>query len=342
MSGLGTSFGFGACTNFPRDLVNSDCVLVMGSNMAESHPVGFLWPTLAQQAGATLIHVDPRYTRTSAAADVHVTIRPGTDLAFLGGIVRYIVANDRHFAEYVVHYTNAATLLSPDYSFDGQQGVFAGYDPATKKYDLLPHAWDYVMEVDAEGRPIRPKTDPTLQDPNCVFQVLKRHFDPYTPETVAAVCGCRPEDVVKVAELLCRNSGRERTSAIAYALGWTQHGTGPQIIRTSAIVQLLLGNLGRPGGGIIALRGHANVQGATDIPTLFNSLPNYLPAPHAVAAQATLGGLPRQRPFLRRTARRGCRRPVADGRDPRRLGEPAKVHGQPAQGLVRRRRHGRQ
>ncbi len=288
MSGLGTSFGFGACTNFPRDLVNSDCILVMGSNMAESHPVGFLWPTLAQQAGATLIHVDPRYTRTSAAADVHVTIRPGTDLAFLGGIVRYIVANRRHFEEYVVHYTNAATLLSPDYSFDGQQGVFAGYDPVTKKYDLLPHAWDYVMEVDAEGRPIRPKTDPSLQDPNCVFQVLKRHFDPYTPEAVAAICGCRPDDVVKVAELLCRNSGRERTSAIAYALGWTQHGTGPQIIRTAAIVQMLLGNLGRPGGGIIALRGHANVQGATDIPTLFNSLPNYLPAPHAVGAQATL------------------------------------------------------
>jgi formate dehydrogenase major subunit len=288
VSGLGTSFGFGACTNFPRDLLNSDCVLVMGSNMAESHPVAFLWPTQAQQAGATLIHVDPRYTRTSAAADVHVTIRPGTDLAFLGAIVRYILHNQRYFREYVAHYTNAATILSPEYSFDFEQGVFAGYDPATRKYDLLPHAWDYEMETDNQGQMVRPKTDPTLEHPRCVLQVLKRHFDPYTPEKVAEICGCSPGDIVKVAELLCRNSGRERTSAIAYALGWTQHGTGPQIIRTAAIVQLLLGNLGRPGGGIIALRGHANVQGATDIPTLFNTLPNYLPAPHAVAAQATL------------------------------------------------------
>jgi formate dehydrogenase major subunit len=285
--GLGASFGFGACTNFPRDLVNSDCVLIMGSNMAEAHPVGFRWPIEAQQRGALLIHVDPRYTRTSAAADVHVAIRPGSDLAFLGGIVRYILEHERHFAEYVAHYTNAATLLTPEYSFDEERGLFAGYNPATHRYDLLPHAWEYAMEPGPDGE-LRPRTDPTLQDPLCVFQVLKRHFARYTPEAVADICGCRPDDVVKVAELLCRNSGRERTSAIAYALGWTQHGTGVQIIRTAAIVQLLLGNIGRPGGGIIALRGHANVQGATDIPTLFNNLPNYLPMPHAVPAQATL------------------------------------------------------
>lgn len=126
MSGLGTSFGFGACTNFHRDLVNSDCILIMGSNMAESHPVGFLWPTLAQQQGATLIHVDPRYTRTSAVADVHVTIRPGTDLAFLGGIIHYILEQKKYFEEYVVHYANAATLLTPAYAFDDQAGLFAG------------------------------------------------------------------------------------------------------------------------------------------------------------------------------------------------------------------------
>lgn len=288
MSGLGTSFGFGACTNFPRDLVNSDCVLVMGSNMAESHPVGFLWPTLAQQSGATLIHVDPRYTRTSAAADVHVTIRPGTDLAFLGGIVHYVLENKRYFEEYMVHYTNATTLLSPEYCFDFEQGLFVGFDPATQRYDLAPRAWEYQMEPGSDGAPAHPKTDATLQDPLCVFQVLKRHFAAYTPEKVASICGCRPQDVVKVAELLCANSGRERTSAMAYALGWTQHATGPQIIRTAAIIQLLLGNMGRPGGGIIALRGHANVQGATDIPTLFGALPNYLPMPHATPAQATL------------------------------------------------------
>ena len=228
MSGLGTSFGFGACTNFPRDLVNSDCILVMGSNMAESHPVGFQWPVLAQQKGATLIHVDPRYTRTSAAADVHVAIRPGTDLAFLGGIIRYILANNRHFEEYVVHYTNASAVLSPEYGFDQEHGVFAGFDPNTNKYELLPSAWEY--QVRADGTTV---TDPTLQDPCCVFQVLTRHFELYTPEKVASICGCRPEDVIKVAELLCRNSGRERTSAICYALGWTQHGSGPQIIRAA-------------------------------------------------------------------------------------------------------------
>lgn len=288
MSGLGTSFGFGACTNFPRDLVNSDCILIMGSNMAESHPVGFLWPTLAQQKGATLIHVDPRYTRTSAVADVHVTIRPGTDLAFLGGVIHYILEQKRYFEEYVVHYTNAATLLTPAYSFDDETGLFAGWNPATRKYDLLPHAWEYAMETDADGSLGQPKQDPTLQDPHCVLQVMARHYARYTPEKVANICGCRPEDVVKVAELLCRNSGRERTTALCYALGWTQHGAGPQIIRAAALVQLLLGNMGRPGGGIIALRGHANVQGATDIPTLFGSLPNYLPAPHTVPAQATL------------------------------------------------------
>jgi len=288
VSGLGTSFGFGACTNFPRDLVNSDCILIMGSNMAESHPVGFLWPTLAQQKGATLIHVDPRYTRTSAVADVHVTIRPGTDLAFLGGIIRYILEGERYFKEYVVHYTNAATLLTPDYRFDDDAGLFAGWNAATRKYDLLPHAWDYAMEVTADGKFGQPQQDPTLRDPRCIIQVMKRHYARYTPEKVANICGCRPEEVVKVAELLCRNSGREHTTAICYALGWTQHGTGPQIIRAAAIVQLLLGNMGRPGGGIIALRGHANVQGATDIPTLFSDLPNYLPSPHAVPAQATL------------------------------------------------------
>ncbi len=279
----------------------------MGSNMAESHPVGFRWPVLAQQRGATLIHVDPRYTRTSAVADVHVSIRPGTDLAFLGGIVRYIIENKRYFEEYVVHYTNAATLLTPEYSYDPNTGLFAGYNPATHRYDLLPHAWEYSMEEGADGSPGQPKTDPTLQHPLCVFQALKRHFEGYTPQAVANVCGCRPQDVVKVAELLCQNSGRDRTSAMAYALGWTQHGAGVQMIRTAAIIQLLLGNIGRPGGGIIALRGHANVQGATDIPTLFNNLPNYLPMPHAVPAQATLAD------YLANGHSAGARRGASDG-----------------------------
>jgi len=286
--GLGTSFGFGAASNHPRDLANSDCVLIMGSNMAESHPVGFHWPVLAQQRGAVLIHVDPRYTRTSAVADVFVKIRPGTDIAFLGGMIRYILEHERYFKEYVVSYTNAATLIADEYRHHDDDGLFAGFDPATGRYELVPGAWDYTCEPQPDGGRGLPRTDPTLQDPMCVLHILKRHYARYTPQAVSRVCGCRPEDVIKVAELLCRNSGRERTSAIAYALGWTQHSTGAQMIRAAAIIQLLLGNVGRPGGGVLALRGHACIQGATDIPVLFDMLPGYLPQPRAVPGHATL------------------------------------------------------
>ena len=288
MPGLGTSLGFGAASNHPRDLANSDCILVMGSNMAESHPVGFHWPVLAQQRGAVLMHVDPRYTRTSAVADVFVKIRAGTDIAFLGGIVRYILEGERYFKEYVVHYTNAATLVADEYRHEEEAGLFTGFNPATGSYDLAPGAWEYVSELRPDGTRGLPRTDPTLQDPMCVLQILKRHYARYTPQAVSRVCGCRPDDVVKVAELLCRNSGRERTSAIAYALGWTQHSTGAQMIRAAAIIQLLLGNVGRPGGGVLALRGHACIQGSTDIPVLFDMLPGYLPQPRAVPGHATL------------------------------------------------------
>jgi formate dehydrogenase major subunit len=285
--GLGTSVGFGAASNHPRDLVNSDCILVMGSNMAESHPVGFHWPVLAQQRGGILIHVDPRYTRTSAVADVFVKIRAGTDIAFLGGIIHYILEGERYFREYVVHYTNAATLIADEYRGADESGLFAGFDPTTGSYNLIPGAWEYACERRADGTRGLPRTDPTLKDPACVLQILKRHYARYTPEAVARVCGCRPEDVVKVAELLCRNSGRERTSAVAYALGWTQHSTGAQMIRAGTIIQLLLGNVGRPGGGVLALRGHACIQGSTDIPVLFDMLPGYLPQPRAVPGHAT-------------------------------------------------------
>ena len=288
MPGLGTSFGFGAASNHPRDLANSDCVLIMGSNMAESHPVGFHWPVLTQARGGVVIHVDPRYTRTSAVADVFVKIRAGTDIAFLGGIIRYILEQKRYFVEYVVHYTNAATLIADEYRRDDDAGLFAGFDPATGTYGLRPGAWEYVCEPSPDGTRGLPRTDPTLEDPMCVLQILRRHYARYTPDAVSRVCGCRPEEVVKVAELLCRNSGRERTSAIAYALGWTQHSTGAQIIRAAAIIQLLLGNVGRPGGGVLALRGHACIQGATDIPVLFDMLPGYLPQPRAVPGHATL------------------------------------------------------
>jgi formate dehydrogenase major subunit len=198
--GLGTSLGFGAASNHPRDLVNSDCILIMGSNMAESHPVGFHWPAVAQQRGAVLIHVDPRYTRTSAVADVFVKIRAGTAIAFLGAVIRYILEGERYFREYVVHYTNAPTFIAAGDQRAGDAELAARCGPAAA--DGVPDPWVYDREVEPDGRRGQPRIDPTLTDPRCVLQILKRHYAPYTPEAVARVCGCRPEDVVKVAELL--------------------------------------------------------------------------------------------------------------------------------------------
>jgi len=269
----------------------------------------------ARRRGATLIHVDPRFTRTSAMADIHVPIRAGTDIAFLGGIVRWVIENERYFRDYVVHYTNAATLLREDFEdTEDLDGVFSGYDhteslsdgapaPSGGKYD--PKTWQYVgfdaipasghkeaFDQLGAGRPGKPlshvqneQRDPTLQHPRCVFQVVRRHFQRYTPEMVERVCGIPRDLFLKVCRALADNSGRERTSAMAYAVGWTQHSIGVQYIRTASILQLLLGNIGRPGGGILALRGHASIQGSTDIPTLFNLLPGYLPMPHAGHAQ---------------------------------------------------------
>lgn len=288
MPGLGASFGRGAATTFQRDLADSDCILIMGSNMAEAHPVGFRWVLKARECGAPLIHVDPRFTRTSAMADVYVAIRAGSDICFLGGIINYIIEHERWFKEYVLHYTNASTIIGEEYADPDQLGgLFTGFDPASDRYEAKAGAWGYAAAPSADGqRDIA--SDATLEHPRCVFQVLKRHFARYTPETVAQVCGCKPGDLVRVAELLCRNSGRELTSAIVYALGWTQHSTGVQMIRAAAIIQLLLGNVGRPGGGIMAMRGHCSIQGSTDIPTLYDLLPGYVPQPLAVAAHANL------------------------------------------------------
>lgn len=241
----------------------------MGSNMAECHPVGFQWVMEAKRRGATVIHVDPRFTRTSAAASAYVPIRPGADIAFLGGLINHVVQHERDFREYVVAYTNAPAIVGPDFrDSEDLDGLFSGWDPQKGRYDTA--SWQY------EGG-----QDPTLQHPRCVYQILKRHFARYTPEMVAETCGCTVEQFLRVAEALCANSGRERTSAVCYAVGWTQHTVGVQIIRAAAILQLLLGNIGRPGGGILALRGHASIQGSTDIPTLYNLLPGYIPMPRA-------------------------------------------------------------
>jgi formate dehydrogenase major subunit len=248
--------------------------LIEGSNMAECHPVGFQWVMEAKRKGAVIIHVDPRFTRTSAVADIHVPIRAGSDIVFLGGIIRYILENGRWFHEYVVNYTNAAAIVSEDYrDTEDLDGLFSGWDSEKRSYD--PQSWSY------RG------LDPTLQDPRCVFQILRRHYRRYTAEMVEDACGIPRNLFLKVAQTLCDHSGRERTSAFCYAVGWTQHTVGAQYIRTAAIIQSLLGNIGRPGGGMLALRGHASIQGSTDIPTLYDLLPGYLPMPHA-AADATL------------------------------------------------------
>ncbi len=265
--------------------------------MAECHPVGFRWVMEAKRRGATIIHVDPRFTRTSAVADIHVPIRPGSDIAFLGALVNYIISNDLWFKEYVVNYTNAAALVSEDYKdTEDLDGLFSGWDHEKGQYD--PSSWQYRgLDVtpaaghremfSGEPRAERgaivsaEQHDYTLTDPLCVFQIIKRHYSRYTPEMVEEACGVPRELFEKVARALCENSGPERTGAFCYAVGWTQHSVGVQYIRTAAIVQLLLGNIGRPGGGIMALRGHASIQGSTDIPTLYNMLPGYLPMPKA-------------------------------------------------------------
>jgi formate dehydrogenase major subunit len=277
----------------------------MGSNMAENHPVGFQWVVEARKRGAKVIHVDPRFTRTSALADTFVALRAGSDIAFLGGIVHYILEEDRVFRDYVVRYTNAATIVSEDFrDTEDLDGLFSGWDPDSRTYD--PDSWQYEdMQVAAasgqreQGAPTGqaahgahggalehgepPHRDDTLQHPRCVYQLLRRHFARYTPELVEQTCGVSREQFLEVCEALCANSGRERTTAFCYAVGWTQHTVGVQYIRTASIIQLLLGNIGRPGGGILALRGHASIQGSTDIPTLYDILPGYLPMPAAHA-----------------------------------------------------------
>jgi formate dehydrogenase major subunit len=275
----------------------------MGSNMAEQHPVGFQWVVEAKERGATVMHVDPRFTRTSAIADLHAPLRPGTDVVFLGAIVNHILTGRREFTEYVRHYTNARVIVKEEFRDpDDLDGLFSGFEPDDGMYRV--DSWGYAgtsgeltagkreqtgdvsgdqahgahgMKLE-HGEP--PEEDWTLEHPRCVFQILKRHYARYTPEMVEEVCGVPRERFLQIAETMCRNSGRERTGAICYAVGWTQHTIGVQMIRAASIVQLLLGNVGRPGGGVLALRGHANIQGSTDVPTLYDILPGYIPMPH--------------------------------------------------------------
>jgi formate dehydrogenase major subunit len=260
----------------------------------------------ARERGAKVIHVDPRFGRTGASADMHVPIRAGTDIAFLGGIIRHVLETESYFKEYVLHYTNASTIINEKFAdTEDLGGVFSGFDPETGTYDrstwmyeggevssaagMREHASQAFDENTGVGMlegPVR--RDETLQHERCVFQLLRKHYSRYTPEMVSEICGISPEQFHDVARTLIENSGRERTGALCYAVGWTQHAQGVQIIRTGAILQLLLGNIGRPGGGVMAMRGHATIQGSSDIPTLYDLLPGYLHMPRAREGELTL------------------------------------------------------
>jgi formate dehydrogenase major subunit len=244
----------------------------MGSNAAENHPISMKWVGKAKDKGATLIHVDPRFTRTSAKADIYAAERSGTDIAFLGGMMNYILANNKFHKEYAANYTNASFIVGPKYDF--KDGLFSGYDPKKKKYDKS----FWAFEKDANGVP---KRDLTFKDPRCVFQLMKKHYSRYTPKIVSAITGTPEQDLKKIYEIYAETGAVDKTGTIMYAMGWTQHTVGVQNIRMMAMIQLMLGNMGRPGGGVNALRGESNVQGSTDHCLLFHIWPGYLGTPTA-------------------------------------------------------------
>jgi formate dehydrogenase major subunit len=266
-------------TNGWIDIKNADVILAMGGNPAENHPVGFKWFIEAKKVrGAKLIAVDPRFTRTAAVADMHAPLRPGTDIAFLNGIIRYAIEKKRFHEDYVRIHTNGPYVISNKYAFN--DGLFSGFDSAKADYDKT--AWAYEPDPKTKAY----KVDLTLQDPRCVFQLLRAHVSRYTPEMVERICGTPRATFEKVCEIVTSTGNAERVGTITYALGWTQHSTGVQIIRAGAVLQLLLGNIGRPGGGMDAFRGHSNIQGATDTAGNTEILPGYLKTP--VGSQTTL------------------------------------------------------
>ena len=271
---MAATFGRGAMTNGWVDIKNTDVILAMGGNPAENHPVGFKWFMEARRGrGAKLVVVDPRFTRTAAVADFYAPIRPGTDIAFLLGIIRYAIENKRYHEDYVKLHTNAPYLISDKYGFSVEDGLFSGFNPEKKEY--ARDTWAYAAEDESRAY----KLDPSMTDEHCVFQLLKKHVERYTPEMVERICGTPKASFLKVAEIVTSTGNAERVGTITYALGWTQHSTGVQIIRAAAMLQLLLGNVGRPGGGVNAFRGHSNIQGATDMAGTFEILPGYLKTP---------------------------------------------------------------
>src|SRR5271155_2466639 len=288
-------------TNGWVDIKNTDMMLIMGGNPAENHPCGFKWAIEAKRnRNAKIISVDPRFTRTSAVSDLFCQIRAGSDIAFLGGVINYAIQNNRIAHEYLVNFTNAAFVVKSDFQLPGDtDGVFSGFDAGKMSYDKS--TWNYAgtggkpqsnspgmttgQNHAAPPLPPMPENvdyDLTLQNPNCVFQLLKKHYSRYTPEIVERITGIPKDQFVKAADTFTsvrKDGDMKKAATIIYAVGWTHHSFGTQIIRTAAMLQLLLGNVGRAGGGVNALRGHSNIQGATDMAGLFDTLPGYLKVP---------------------------------------------------------------
>lgn len=255
-------------TNHWTDIKNADLVLIMGGNAAEAHPCGFKWVTEAKAHNkARLVVVDPRFTRSASVADLYAPIRTGTDIAFLGGLINYLLENDKIQHEYVRNYTDVSFVVREDYAFE--DGMFSGYNAEMRRYDKT--SWGY--EIGEDGYAV---VDPTLSHPRCVFNLLKKHYSRYTPDLVSSICGTPKAQMLQVWETIAECSAPGKVMTIMYALGWTQHSVGSQMIRTGAMLQLLLGNIGMPGGGMNALRGHSNIQGLTDLGLLSNLLPGYL------------------------------------------------------------------
>lgn len=270
---LAESFGRGAMTNHWIDIKNADVILVMGANPAENHPMAYKFITQArEERGAKLIVCDPRFTRSASLADVYAPFRSGTDIAFLGGMINYIIQNKKYNEEYVKEYTTASFRVCDDYDFN--DGLFIGYDAQKRSYDKTKWAYKY----DQDGKVM---TDKTLEHPRCVFQLLKKHYERYDLDTVSKITGTPKEKLIEVYELFSSTGAPDKAGTILYAMGTTQHTYAVQMIRAYSIIQLLLGNIGIAGGGINAMRGESNVQTSTDHAILFHILPGYLAVPRA-------------------------------------------------------------
>jgi formate dehydrogenase major subunit len=276
-------------TNGWIDIKNTDMMLIMGGNPAENHPCGFKWAIEAKrQRNAQMIVVDPRYTRTAAVSDLHLQIRAGADIAFLGGVLRYAIENQRIAREYLINFTNAAFIVREGFKLP-EDGLYSGFDETTSTYDRS--SWNYEASGSSSVGPANAPAslppgvafDTSLENPRCVYQLLKQQYSRYTPEMVERITGIPKDQFLKAADLFTsvrKGGDTKKVATIIYAVGWTQHSFGTQIIRTAAILQLVLGNVGRAGGGVNALRGHSNIQGATDVAGIFDNLPGYLKVPN--------------------------------------------------------------